>query len=248
MFLVCALTAQAGTNEALDFWAKRDSSKELTLALDEFEKILKEEPTNLEFLTLFVRGSFMLANYHTSGSKKKLKILEKARGVGEKFLFEGRSYEPYLPKLKVKEAPLLYWVASVLGYWSHVNGIFSSVRNKGQIVAMIKRVEELDPKFFYGSVPRYWGAYYAVVPGIAGGDMKLSKQKFDQAIQEAPEYLGAKTLMAELYYTKMDDRAGFKKILNEVLESNISNPEIAPENKIEMNRAKLLLSKEEELF
>lgn len=240
--------AFAALPEAMEHWNKRDQQEELQKALLAFKILLNEDPSNLSVTELYVRGSFLLANCHLKDQQEKKRVLQEARSIGEKILFKGDDYEKVLPKLTVKEAPLLFWITTNLGYWSEVNGIFASVSNKGQIVDMLKRVEELLPDFYYASVPRFWGAYYAVVPGFAGGSMKKSRENFELAIKKAPDYLGSKVLMAELYLTKDDNRKEFEKVLFEVLASEVKNLEVEPENIMDKRKAKALLAQVDKLF
>jgi hypothetical protein len=113
---------------------------------------------------------------------------------------------------------------------------------------MIKKVEDLEPDYFHASVPRYWGGFYAVAPSVAGGDLKKSKKKFEEAIKKAPEYLGTRVLYAELYCVKAEDKKEFKKQLEYVLAQKQSVLELTPENRLEKRKAEMLMLKIKDLF
>jgi hypothetical protein len=114
---------------------------------------------------------------------------------------------------------------------------------------LISKVEEFDPSFFYAAAARYWGAFYAVAPSFAGGDIKKSKESFEKSILLAPTYLGTQVLFAELYDTKKMDKKSFALRLKKVIETpdNI-DPAIMPENFIEKRKAKKLLAEMPQLF
>lgn len=239
----------ASTEKAMEHWQKRDQRPELEKALELFEAAIKSNPSDREAITLFVRGSFLLANAHLKEKSEKKKILQKARNLGDQTLkIDTSDLSRSLERLTKADVPLIYWTMSNLGYLSEVNGILSSIGNKRQITEMLERVSKLDPEYFYGAVPRFWGAYYAVVPRIAGGNMKKSRKEFEKAIQLGPDFLTNKTLMAELFWTRDGDRKEFERMLNEVLKAEVNNPEIAPENNLEKLRAHELLKAADDLF
>lgn len=242
--------------EALRLWQKRDDQQSLEEALSKFEHVHSAQPENLEILTYLTRGYFILAELHLTNDDLKKRNLEKARSFGEKGMATNPEYkklaskdiEEAIKKLTVKEVPVTFWTASSLGKWAKLNGIMSSLKYKDQILGMIKQVEKLQPDFYYGAVPRYWGGFYAVAPSIAGGDMKKSKKKFQEAMTIAPEYLGTKNLYAELYLVEKEDKKEFKKQLLEVIASPNGPQEIVPENILEKKKAERLLEQADELF
>ncbi len=143
----------------------------------------------------------------------------------------------------------MYWTAASWGKWAKSSGITAQLKYKTRIKAMISGVEKLQPDYFFGAVPRYWGSFYAVAPTFAGGDIKKSKVHFDKSLKVAPEYQGTKVLMAELYWTKQGNKKEFKRLLDEVVSSTSeAHPEIGPENMIEKKKAQKLLQNMDELF
>lgn len=242
--------------DAMKLWQKRDDQVSLEGALSKFEAIHNSNPQDIETLTYLTRGYFLLAELHYTKEDQKMKGFEKARSFGEKGMslnpvykkFAGDDIEMAIDNLSEKEVPVLFWSAASLGKWAKLNGVMSSLKFKGQILSMIKKVEKLKPDFFYGAVPRYWGGFYALAPRIAGGDMKKSKENFKKAMEVAPEYLGTKTLYAEVYLTKEDDKKEFKKQLQEVIAAPNGPEEITPENLLEKKKAEKLLADMDDLF
>jgi hypothetical protein len=255
-WLVClcvSLSAFAGmTPEAMELWKKRDDKASLEKAV----QILEAQPKDLETLTYLTRGNFLLGEMYTNKDSEKLKIFEKARKYGDEGLSLNEEYKKLKDKdikkaidaLTMKEIDVLYWAAASLGKWAKANGVMSSLKYKDQILAMIGKVEQLNPNYFYGAVDRYMGGFYAIAPGIAGGDMKKSKKRFEAAMKKAPENLGTKVFYAEVYLTEEGEEKEFEKVLKEVIAAPNGPEEIAPENIMEKRKAEELLKKKDKLF
>lgn len=252
--LVLCTHAFAGlTPEALEQWKKRDNKENLVKAIQLMEA---QQPKDLETYALLSRGNFLLAEFFTSDDDDKLKVYEKAKKYGE----EGLSLNPEYKKLKdddvkkaidaltLKEIDALYWAAASLGKWAKTNGVMSSLKYKDQILAMIGKVGKLNPDYFYGAYDRYMGGFYAVAPGIAGGDMDKSKEHFKTAMKKGPENLGTKVFYAEVYLTKKDKEKDFVQVLKEVIAAPNGPEEITPENILEKKKAQELLKKKDDLF
>lgn len=254
------LTSKEGQllkSEGLRLWPKRDVKDSLEEALSKFDLAHQADPSDLETVHYLVRGYFILADAHTSDKEDKKRFLEKAKDLGLQALMTNNDYKKLVEKegiedavgaLTLKEVEVAFWTAAALGLYSKTNGIFSSIKYKDQIVALLKRVESLKPDFFHGAVPRFWGSYYAVIPRIAGKDIKKSKKYLEQSIAMAPEYLATKVLMAEIYAVETEDKKLFKKLLIEVIADQNTYPDLLPENAIERKKAEKLLEEEDKLF
>ena len=245
-------------SEAMVHWSQRHKKEELEKALVAFEKLVNASEDKYEYLTYLTRGYYFLADAHYSDMSLKKKYWEMGTSYGEKAMATNESFadamkkgekvEDHLNKLGKKEVAAMYWTAANLGKWAKNSGIATTLKYKNRIRTLVATVEKLDPSYFHAAVYRYWGSYYAVAPGFAGGSMPKSKENFEKAIKLAPEYLGTKVLYAQLYMTKKEDKAGFKKLLNEVIDAKVKRKEIDPENTIEKLKAKQMLEKMDELF
>jgi hypothetical protein len=245
--------------EAQKLWKGRADQASLENALVKFERLHATNPADLETLIYLTRGYYLLADGHLQDVELKKKNFETATSYGEKAMAtnagfkssidSGKSIEDSLPNLTKAEVPAIYWTAASLGKWAKANGIAASLKYKGRVKAMIERVQTLQSDYFYGAANRYWGAFYAIAPSFAGGDLNKSKQNFDQSIKIAPEYLGTKVLYAENYLTKKSLKKEFEEVLKEVLASKFDkHPELGPENTIEKKKAQRLLDKKDDLF
>ncbi len=247
------------TKKAKELWAKRAETEKLKESLETFEQIHRSQPNDLETLTYLTRGYYFLADSHIEDIEKKKSTYEKAAAFGEKAMAtneafkkkvdSGKTVEESLDTLTEREVPAIYWSAASLGKWAKASGIAAALKYKTRIKAMIDRVEKLKGDYFYGAAQRYWGGFYAVAPSFAGGDLKKSKINFDKSISIAPEYIGTKVLMAEVYWTKAGDKKQFELTLKDALNSSFDNhPELGPENIWEKKKAKKLLDKMDDLF
>ena len=166
----------------------------------------------------------------------------------EKMANKGKFYEA----IALIEKPAMeaaYWYAASLGKWAKRKSFAVLLGQKDNIKATMERVLALDPQFYHGAAHRYFGAFYSIAPGFAGGDLKKSAEHFDKSLAIADYYLGTKVLMAEHLSTKEDDEEKFKKLLQEVLDADPNAiPELQPEAVVEQQKAKELLANIDEFF
>ena len=143
----------------------------------------------------------------------------------------------------------IYWTAANLGKWARSQGFATLVKYMGYIAKMMTHCLALDETAFYAGPVRYWGAFYAVAPGFAGGDMTKSKEYFERAKEMNPEYFGTYVLYADAYAEKAQERALFKSLLEHVINTPSDVlPEMIPEQNIEKAKAKAFLEQIDELF
>ncbi len=240
-------------------WANRGDRAELEKAIAAWEKAvaMKEDPAALAKLS---RAYYFLADGHIRRGEEMLKTYEKGTAAGERGLAaasprfksevtSGLTVEQAIKNVSPEALESMYWYASNLGKWSRAKGFATTLGNKDKIRAVMGKCLEIDPKFFHGGPHRYFGAFYSVAPSFAGGDLNKSKEHYEKSLEIAPDYLGTKVLMADTLATKKQDRAMFDKLLDEVLAADPNKiPEIAPEMKVEQEKAKELKAKANDLF
>jgi hypothetical protein len=181
----------------------------------------------------------------------ELALIAASPEFGERMRNKGKFHE-VIGVVGIEGLPAMYWYATALGKWARASGFGVLVGQKDNIKATMSRALELDPTFYHGGPHRYFGAYYAVAPGFAGGDPEKSKEHYQKSLEIAPYFLGTKVLMAENLATKLDDEEMFDRLLQEVIDADIGSvpPEILPEMMIEKEKAKELmkLKSEEDWF
>jgi hypothetical protein len=240
-------------------WAKRDDRSSLLAALQTLEKLAGARPQDTANLTRLARGFYLLADGHTTEVQEKKRLWEVGASWGERALAvnpafrklvvdEKKPVEDALGAVTKDQVAALYWSAVNLGKWAKHSSLGTQLKYKGRIRKMIERVGELEPDFFHGAVPRYWGTFYAVAPGIAGGDMNKAWEKYQESVAKAPQYLETRVLIAENYAVKKEDRKLFRSELEAVLKADPKVAELAPENTIAKRKAKDMLARIEEMF
>ncbi|MCG3174890.1 MAG: hypothetical protein GMKNLPBB_03190 [Myxococcota bacterium] len=255
--------------QAEALWAKRDDEASLKQAIDLYEKSLQNSPDDAKVLTRLARAYYLLADGHywlkaqKDPEKKELLLTTHEKGLE----YSERALKASSPDFARKAAAgqrkireivnvvgkegqePLYWYASNLGRWARAKGFSTVLFHKEDIFQVMKHVLELDAKFFHAAPHRYFGAYYAVAPAFAGGDLKKSQKHFERALELEPDYLGTKVLYADTLAPKLRDKDLYVKLLNEVLAGDTEKlPDVAPENRLEKKKAEWFLSLAEDRF
>jgi prepilin-type processing-associated H-X9-DG protein len=266
--------AQTGTSSAAqatlasqgdEQWKKRDVKASVEQAIASWERVITEDPSNAEAMVKLSRANYFLADGHVSledgeHEEELLKLYEKGVNVAEKALlmlepeFEksmrgGADMKDAAKTISGKGVGAAYWYCTNLGRFSLLKGLSARLFYKDRVKAMMDRIHEIDPKYFYFGPDRYYGVFYSALPSIAGKDLDKSKQHFELAVAGAPEYLSTRVLKAQYLAVELDDRAMYESILKEVLAaSDGDNPDYLPENKAAKRRATKLLSQINEKF
>ena len=242
-------------------WEKRHIEAELVKALPKIEELVKNNPGNYEYHIIAARAFYTYADGHiflrlTEDNEKQVKpeltkqydkaiqYAEKAMPLEPAFkkkLLAGGSIEDGLELLGKDYIDSIYWRYAAFARWSRLEGTTTLLKNKGKFTKMVKRVEALDPNYFFGAVFRYYGGAETLSPT---GSMAKGKENFEKAIQLAPKFFGNHVLYADVWVAKKLDKALFEKELNFAISSDPSDlgrPEWVPEQIIEQNKAKKFL-------
>lgn len=247
---------------AEDFWARRLDEAALREAIALWEKAAALDPEDPAPYDRLARAWYFLGDAHARklGPQGYLPVFETCIGAGERALAvsspafkqavtSGKAVEEAIDLIEAPGVPGAYWYAACLGKWARAKGFATTLANKDRVKKVMERVLALAPDFFHGAPDRYFGAYYAVAPGFAGGDMDKSRDHFERSLQRAPYYAATKILMAEVYAAKKKDRALFDRLIAEVLAQDPdAHPELGPEIRVEQDKARELRARAEELF
>lgn len=256
--------ASSLAQQAEDAWSNRGDQASLEKAIATLEKLAEQNPTDASIHARLSRAYFFLADAHMrkqgAGSDAYLSTFEKGTAAGERALgvrneefrkqvTSGTPVEKAASTLQKEDVEAAYWYASNLGKWARAKGFATTLGNKDKIKSVMDRVLALDPEFFHAAPHRYFGAFYAVAPAFAGGDLNKSKEHFEKSLAIAPGYAGTKVLMAETYAVKKQDRELFDKLLDEVLATpDEVIPGLEPETRNEKAKAQELKAQAAELF
>ena len=242
-----ALLAQPGFDEAKAAWDNHGDKAALQQAIGIYAKAYGAAPSyalaeRLAYAYYFLADAFeqgdqKAADYHT-GYEWGIKALCFDPGFKQRFVDQKQGMGDAVKGVPKEYAGGIFWTATCIGKWGKMQGIFKVLSTSKQARKMVEYLYSIDKTYYYGGPARWLGAFHAIAPGIAGGDMKKSKQYYDQALAMAPQYFATKVLMAENYYAKLKDRPNYDKMLDEVINGEAAAiPEIAIEQKAEQEKA-----------
>jgi len=247
--------------EADAAWENRGDAAQMLVALNKYEAALNADSTNRHAATRLTRGYYWYGDVHETTKEGELAKWDAAVKMGARCMAINAEFTQLLEKggeteasaaaksMTVDDAGCLYWTASALGKWAKLTGFTTLLKHKDTVKSYIETVQKLDSDFLYHAPDRYFGAYYAIAPSFAGGDLAKSKTHFDASIAGSPGYLATKVLYAAHYATKQQDAALYERLLNEVIASDpAAIPELTPENTAEQAKAQKLLESKSDYF
>jgi tetratricopeptide (TPR) repeat protein len=243
-------------------WAQRADKAKLMEALAKWEAAFEQAPS-ADLAAKLARGHYLLGDgYYALENNAEMRDAEYQKGLDwaskslklsapefAKAMTEGKKHAEAITLAPKEAVPAMYWYATNLGKWAASKGFATRLRYKDDIKATMLHVKALDENFFFAAPWRYFGAFEAVTAGLAGGSLEKSEENFKKAVELAPTYLGTKVLWAEQLAVKKQDKATFKKLLDEVVAADpAAEASIEPENRIEQAKARKLLSQIDEKF
>ncbi len=249
--------------EAEAHWASRDEKGRLEQAIATWEKVVAADPKNADALVKLARAHYFLADGFLAleeDSAAEFEVYKKGVDYGERALlllepgFEAdmrakRSFEEAIQKIGVDGISAAYWYCTTLGRFASKQGLSERLYYKDKLKTAMERILELDKTFFYGAADRYFGAFYSLLPGIAGKDTKKSAAHFEKSVEIAPEYLSTKVVKAQFLAKELDDEEMYRSLLEEVLAApDGDNPDIAPENRAAKRTAQKMLAEIDQVF
>lgn len=246
-------------------WARRGEKAAVEAAIAAWSKAAAAAPGDAELLSKLARANYFLADAHLRADKEKqLATFEKGVDWAQSALaatspeYKARVQAGELEKdafssVGAAGTAAIYWYSSNLGKWAKASGFTTTLKYKDTIKAAMERCAALDPTYFHAGPDRYFGAFYAVAPSFAGGDLNKSEEHFKKSIALAPHYIGTKVLWAENLAVKQQNKELFKKLLDEVLATNeadgvFAEKDLVPEVLVEKTKAKELLGQIDEKF
>lgn len=150
--------------------------------------------------------------------------------------------------LKASDVEPAYWYSTCAGKWATIEGIAALLGYKDQIFAILTRLTELNPDFYYRALDRYFGVYYTKVPFMSP-DLPQSRSLFERAITQHPGYLETRVLFVEEHLTKTGEADLARAQLEYVINADANAvPAVYPENLRAQRHAKALLDKFDEYF
>ncbi len=254
-------TAEPGSFEEITgMWeSDRTSAAALDAIIGKLETFTAANSDHQEALILLSRALYFRADGFTEDVEEKKALWERGVTVGEAAMSADASFKARIDKgekpseavtaLQKDDQMAIYWTATNLGKWARASGFSTLVKYKGYVAKMMTHCLALDETAYYAGPVRYWGAFYAVAPGFAGGDMNKSREFFEKAKSMNPEAFSTYVLYADTYAVKSQDRELFDSLLKYVLETPSDViPELVPEQDVEKKKAQALMDSAAEKF
>jgi len=162
------------------------------------EGMLELSPNNPELLLLVAQGKcgYALAfledqsptrakKYYEEGKKLALKALSLANGKVQKALEKKKPLREVTLAIDDPDlVPYLFWLGNCWGSWLNLSLTDpKALLQAADVVAIMSRVLDLNPSYYYGGAYIFFGAYYAGLPELAGGGLKKAYPYFEKAFQ-----------------------------------------------------------------
>lgn len=256
-----AEAAAAAVAEGDELWNGRDNADNIRKAIAVWEKVVAGNAGDYETVAKITHAYYFLADgYLRDNDDEYLDTMDKGVAWGEKGLLavspefktrmkNGDKLEKAIEAIGKEGVPTLYWYATNLGKWAKKKGFAVLLGNKDKVKAVMERCLALDSGYFYSAPDRYFGAFYAIAPSFAGGDLDKSEAHYKASLEKQPNYLGTHVLMAENLAVKRQNKDLFMEQLKFVIDADEAViPELVPEARVEKQKAKELLEKIDDLF
>ncbi len=197
-----------------------------------------------------------------AGRERARKLFLRARGYGlrglevrhqglEAALLAGGDPKPALARCEKRDVPLLYWTASAWALAiSDGKGDMGLVAQLPIAVAMLDRALALDEAWGEGAIHEVFISLDASRSAAEGGGPEKARQHLERALELSKgAKLGPKVSYAEGILVQAQDRAGFEKLLQEVVQADAEAfPRYRLPNVLAQRRARALLAHADDLF
>lgn len=180
-------------------WPQRGDLSKLEESMELYEKILAQDPTNVEALWKLSRACWWLGTH--SPEEQKLAVFEKGIEFGKKAVL-----------LKEDCPACHYWLGVNYGVYGEAKGVLKSLSLVDPIREEMNKVIHLDPGFMKGGAYRILGRMAYKLPWFAGGSKKESVELLKKALQYDPNSFLTRLFLAETYLA-MDEKELAKKEL-----------------------------------
>jgi hypothetical protein len=240
------------------------------------EGLIKGSPDNeklllmaCQFYTSYAFG-FLEAVYpspddeNAKRSNARAKVFYKrAMGFGLKLLHKNAAFhkamnggtfddfEKALQTFDGSQVPSLFWTAFAWGNYVNLSRDDTAVMGDfPKVTALMKRIIELDEKFYYGGPHLFSMVSYCSIPAMLGGDIPKATQHY----KKAKEISQGKFLMTDYIYARYCavqslDRELFDKTLKAVIDTPADiMPSERLTNEMAKKKAQILLGLGDEIF
>jgi hypothetical protein len=252
-------------------WAGRAERAQLEAAVASWERALAVDSRDWQTAIKLSRALQQLGNGWLGAEAdrdQRIRALERGMAVAEtgmaaaspafsRSMKDGADIEDAVASLGAPHVGLVYWYATNLGTWIHAQGRMAGMKYRGRLEGLMRRVQALEPGYDAYGADRFFGAYYAAIPGFLGGSVAKCEQHLLAARDGAPEHTGTYLLMAEFLAPARKDPDAFDRYLAAVLDARpctadgprpCITPGREPEVALDQKKARTLAQRKRDLF
>ena len=145
----------------------------------------------------------------------------------------------------------LFWATLSWNAWINLNlDKPSALAQLSASEACLKRILELDDRFFFSAPHILMGASLAVRAPLLGGNPEKARIHFEHAMrQNGGKFFLAQVYFAKYYAVRIQDKALFERVLTEVVRGNPGEiKEVCLINRVMQTRAQELAKQAEDFF
>ncbi|MBA4394786.1 MAG: hypothetical protein C0407_14645 [Desulfobacca sp.] len=225
--------------------------------------MIQANPENPDLLLAGAQAYASYASLLEEGeSARSSQLIQKAKTYALKALelnplFKGildtslDNFQKSIQETDLSQVPLLFWVGSIWGTWiAQGPDPVEGMADLPKVEAMMDRVLQLDPGFYYGGPHLFKGILLTARPVQFGGDLKKADFHFQQALTFSKDKFLMTSIYYAQYYAKQRlDRDLFMNTLNKVLSIPVDrDPDLTLMNTLAHQKAKKLLSQIDDFF
>ena len=189
---------------------------------------------------------------HLRGHRYGLRLLDTRQSRFSKaFEKGGEALDQALAKCDADDVPALFWAGMPLAAAINVDREdVSLIASVAKAKAIIERVAKLNEGYYNAGALMILGSLKGSMSRDLGGDHKGSREMFERALKLTKRrFLLVQVMYAKTLAVQTQDKALFKKLLDEVLKADLS---IYPRQKLAnvaaKRRARRLLKQMDDLF
>ena len=235
LFYISALLAQSAApsggdarGEADRLYSDRANLASARRATDLWGAAITADPRDFDSAWKLARAEYWLGGHGPDVERRK--DLERGIDAGRKAV----AIHPDRPEGH-------FWIAANMGALAESFGLRQGLKYRKPIKEELETVLRLDPAFLEGSADRALGRWYFRVPGLFGGDRKLSEAHLRKSLTYNPASTPSLFFLGELLEDegrKPEARAELQKVLDAPL-----SQDWAPEDREFKDKARALISR-----
>ncbi len=228
------------------------------------EALIKSDPGNKQFLLFASQGynAYALAFceddsverarvFYLRGKEYGLQVLQQNDAFRLALDKDDAAFRESLRSLTKDDVPALFWTAFSWGSYINITRTdVAALADLAKVRAMIERVAELDPSYYYGGAYLFLGTIEGTTPKGLGGNPERSREYFEKSLAiNGGKFLMTQLYEARAYAVQIQDRTLFESLLNQVLDADIDVlPEARLANAVAKEKARRLLAQADDLF